>query len=465
MWGAVDLDGVTAIVEPTVGAGNFVQAAPHTALDREWYVFEIDAPYVARTTEIATAVGASRFNAQVRNAFDLSLGDFPTVDESSVVLVIGNPPWVTNSAQGSRKSTNLPPKTNRSGLRGLDALTGRSNFDIAEAILLQVLGALAHAKEIRIALLLKRSVALKVGQALMGSPGVHSIAFSSVDGPRWFDVAVDCGLFQMTWMPGIPIPQPPRMEIRPFLGARDFQLAGLVNGGRFVHDLSAYDEARHIEADTAGELRWRQGIKHDLASVLELRTVDGDLVNGLGELVDIEHDVLSPLYKSSDLANDRDSSRLFPLYQHDLKGPAPELAARWPKLHRYLNHHRLAFESRRSRIYRGKPPFMLFGVGPYTTAPFKVAVSGLYKKPRFALLTPSAWGTPPLVDDTCYLLPYGSLEEAAEALDYLSGRDVERFLGAIVDATAKRPYTADALRRIRAPGTLAPRSLSQASLL
>jgi hypothetical protein len=44
---------------------------------------------------------------------------------------------------------------------------------------------------------------------------------------------------------------------------------------------------------------------------------------------------------------------------------------------------------------------MLFGVGPYTLAPFKVAVSGFYKRPCFTLLCPDEHGRPPIVDDTC----------------------------------------------------------------
>jgi hypothetical protein len=94
---------------------------------------------------------------------------------------------------------------------------------------------------------------------------------------------------------------------------------------------------------------------------------------------------------------------------------------------------------------------MLFGVGPYTTAPYKIAVSGLYKRPRFTVLDPSEAGAPPLVDDTCNLLPFDTRSEAEEVAAYLNSPDVLAFLAAIVDPTAKRPYTVEALRRIRDP--------------
>ncbi len=47
------------------------------------------------------------------------------------MAVIGNPPWVTNSRQGKNSSLNVPLKSNIYGLKGIDAITGKSNFDIS----------------------------------------------------------------------------------------------------------------------------------------------------------------------------------------------------------------------------------------------------------------------------------------------------------------------------------------------
>jgi hypothetical protein len=94
---------------------------------------------------------------------------------------------------------------------------------------------------------------------------------------------------------------------------------------------------------------------------------------------------------------------------------------------------------------------MLFGVGPYTLAPYKVAISGFYKEPRFSVLGPDELGHPPLMDDTCYMLPFESREEAEMMASYLNGEQVQAFVGSIVDRTAKRPYTKDILARIAAP--------------
>src|SRR5207244_5466142 len=55
------------------------------------------------------------------------------------ILILGNPPWVTNTTLSSLESTNLPAKSNFKGHSGLDAITGKSNFDIAELSLLQLI--------------------------------------------------------------------------------------------------------------------------------------------------------------------------------------------------------------------------------------------------------------------------------------------------------------------------------------
>lgn len=285
--------------------------------------------------------------------------------------------------------------------------------------------------------------------------------FSAIDAHRWFGAAVDAGLFELTWSPRAS-KSAPRIVLRESLGGPDASASGYV-AGSFVHSLGAYDTYKHIEGRSPNDgFVWRQGVKHDLSRVLELRRTPAGLVNGLGEEVEIEAEALCPLYKSADIANGRPASRMLPLYQTDLTGPVADLQTRWPKLAAYLERHRGAFAERRSRIYAGKYAFMLFGVGEYTVAPYKVAVSGFYKRARFVLLEPDRAGRPPVVDDTCYLLPFHQPAEARAACDYLNGPDVQGFLEAITDRTAKRPYTAEVLRRIARPGS---RSNSQLSLV
>ena len=59
--------------------------------------------------------------------------------ESLKTLIIGNPPWVTNAELGSLHSKNLPKKSNFKKHNGIDAITGKGNFDIGEYISLHLL--------------------------------------------------------------------------------------------------------------------------------------------------------------------------------------------------------------------------------------------------------------------------------------------------------------------------------------
>jgi hypothetical protein len=73
-----------------------------------------------------------RLNIACQNFFTQDWPTFFTNLVSENILVIGNPPWVTNATLGTLGSTNVPTKTNFQGYSGFDAKTGKSNFDIAE---------------------------------------------------------------------------------------------------------------------------------------------------------------------------------------------------------------------------------------------------------------------------------------------------------------------------------------------
>lgn len=448
VWQSLGRLKVDVLVEPTVGEGVFLATVPRTLRRLPWVAYDVNPGYVEGTREIALQEGLAA-DVRCKSIFDVSDTELTARVEGKRVLAIGNPPWVTNSAQGGATSPNLPRKVNRFGLRGLDAMTGKANFDIAEAALLATVEALASASEVRLAFLIKRSVAIKMAKDILGVQGVVSLAFSRIDAMKWFGAAVEAGLFDVTVRPRSR-ETTQRLRLAPALGKPATVKAGLVDG-LFVGDVALYARSRAVEAPPEGGLEWRQGVKHDLAKVLELKGTPEGLVNGFGDLVEIEPELLCPLYKSSDLATGRAATRFFPLYQHDLSGPLDDLSERWPKLAAYLDRHRLRFSARGSSIYRNKPDFMLYGIGEYSLAPFKVAVSGFYKQPRFSVLTPGEEGQPPLVDDTCYVLPFEDLDEAERLAEYLNGEEVRGFLLSIADANAKRPFTKEILSRISAP--------------
>ena len=76
---------------------------------------------------------------------------------SEPIVILGNPPWVTASALGALGSDNLPEKSNFQNRKRLDALTGKSHFDVAEWMLLKLIEA-GHGKNVTVAMLIKTGV-------------------------------------------------------------------------------------------------------------------------------------------------------------------------------------------------------------------------------------------------------------------------------------------------------------------
>lgn len=74
------------------------------------------------------------------------------------VLILGNPPWATNSTLSVIGSNNLPIKINFRNLKGLEAVTGTSNFDICEPIILDAIETFKNT-ESTVAMSCKTSVA------------------------------------------------------------------------------------------------------------------------------------------------------------------------------------------------------------------------------------------------------------------------------------------------------------------
>src|SRR5258708_10405322 len=110
------------------------------------------------------------------------------------LLVIGNPPWVTNSQLGAIAGQNVPHKTNIRSLSGLDAVTGKSNFDIAEFIILRLIESFAGNSGM-IAMLCKNTVIKNIVDIIprkrLPISTVHSYA---IDARRDFGVSADASL-------------------------------------------------------------------------------------------------------------------------------------------------------------------------------------------------------------------------------------------------------------------------------
>jgi hypothetical protein len=427
------------VIEPTAGLGGFLKAsAKRWGHKPEYQGYEINREYVD-----AARKNLSQFAVRIHHR------DFFSEDwkcnlarpGKTRILVIGNPPWVTNSDLGQLGSKNLPTKTNFQGLRGFDARTGKSNFDISEWMLVRLIEALPPGGAI--AMLCKTMTARKVLRHFWKTHGgLQGSSLFRIDARAEFDVAVDACLFFASGK---------RTTERVATVYTDLDTAsastrfGFVDG-TLVSNLDAY--RAHKGLDGGSTYTWRSGVKHDAGSVMEFTRGDSKLINGLGELVDIEEDYVFPLLKSSDLGNGRNTIRKAVLVTQKHTGDdTSEIEQRAPKTWRYLMRHAGALDDRKSSIYENRPRFSVFGIGPYSFAPWKIAISGLYKNISFVLVPPRQ-GRPVMVDDTCYFIPCQSKGEAELLFELLASAAAKEFLNSLVFPDSKRPITADVLRRL-----------------
>ncbi|HLQ43139.1 MAG TPA: hypothetical protein VK137_00300, partial [Planctomycetaceae bacterium] len=195
-------------------------------------------------------------------------------------------------------------------------------------------------------------------------------------------------------------------------------------------------------------IAWRSGVKHDCSKVLELRREGDRFRNGLGELVSLEPQFVFPMLKSSDIAQGKTTTNRWMLVtQRSIGEDTSEIARTAPQTWDYLLRHAKLLDRRSSSIYRGRPRFSVFGVGEYTFTPWKVAISGFYKRLTFQLVGP-AEGQPVVLDDTCYFLPCDSEEHARVISEMLNSEAAQQFLSAFAFWDSKRPITIDLLQRL-----------------
>ncbi|MBW3539743.1 MAG: SAM-dependent DNA methyltransferase [Planctomycetes bacterium] len=430
-----------AVVEPTCGRGRFLEAALHrfSSIDRA-FGLEINESHLEAARRCLDRQ-ASRGLCEIRH------GDFFRTDWKALLLdfpepllVIGNPPWVTNAAVGALGGSNLPKKTNFQQHSGFDALTGKSNFDISEWIIIRLLEAL-QGREGAVAMLCKTSAARKILTHAWKHQLVQGAELRRIDAEKHFGVSVDASLL-VCRAGQHPVPAEADVFVT-LSAARPASRIGL-RDGRLVSNLAEYESTRHLLGE--GPLRWRSGVKHDCSRVMEFRRVANGFQNGLGEVVDLEEDNLFPLLKSSDLAAGRVTAprRWILLTQRSIGADTDWLESQAPKTWRYLQRHADRLDRRASSIYRRRPRFSIFGVGDYTFADHKIAISGLYKRLSFVHVAP-LHGKPVVLDDTCSFVACRSDSEAQFVVSLLKSDLARRFYEARIFWDAKRPITADVL--------------------
>lgn len=432
-----------SVVEPTCGAGSLLHGSISTLRSiKHVYGFDINPSHVASTrNRLGTGENLS-VEIRAKDFFQMDWASF-FAEVPGSILVIGNPPWVTNAALGVLCGENLPEKSNFQKHAGLAAKTGKANFDISEWMLIRLLEGLQQ-RDACLAMLCKTGTARKtLRYAWVNHLPIHSASIHSIDAAAHFGVSAPaCLLVART---GKHSGQRSASVYADLSFDRKISRVGLM-GKELVADVDDYEATRDL--DGIEYYKWRSGVKHDAVRVMEFTRQGGHYVNGLNEVCDLEDDYLYPLLKSSDLANNRLTPTRFILVTQRRVGDNTEtIRATAPRTWAYLLAHAERLDGRKSIVYRGRARFSIFGVGDYTFASWKVAVAGLYKNIHFRCVG-NANGKPILVDDTCYCTACKTRREARFITDLLNADISRRFIHSLIFFDAKRPINAEVLRRI-----------------
>ena len=429
-----------SIIEPTCGRGAFLVAALE-AFPGASHLLGVDQEG-AHVREAMRAINSIRHDKQVH----ILQGDFFDTDWLDIVarlpkpiLIVGNPPWVTNATLGSLGSANLPAKANEDNLRGIDALTGKSNFDISEWMLRKNAQWLADTPGM-LAVLCKTAVARKfLSYVWLQSFPVESADVRRIDAQLHFGASVDACLLMVRFQPGARSIE--CSDYSSLRGTEPDAVFGFRDGG-LVADARRYDRGHDLLGRCLSG--WRSGIKHDCSNVFELVQKGAEYENGMGERVDLEDEVLFPLLKSSDLARKRPPRKWLLVPQRTMNGAPEDLRYSAPKAWQYLLANDALLAKRGSSIYRNRPRFSIFGVGAYAFSPWKVAISGLYKNLEFVKVPPFE-GRPVVLDDTCYFFSCQSERECEALHGLVQSEPAREFWSTFVFWDAKRPITAQIL--------------------
>ncbi len=427
----------SVILEPTCGVGNFLKSSLMFDASRIIGI-EVDPEYSALCKQL---IDDPRVRIVNENFFQVDLKKI--LPQRNRLLILGNPPWVNNSTLSALSSDNLPQKSNFKGLKGMDALTGASNFDICEYIILQLI-AFAHGTNTTLAMLCKTSVARNVFfEMKRTNTWFHACDILEFNANKVFGINASACL--------LVIELSDREETADQCKVYDFEHPDVPKSSFGYVGGKVYSNISQNIDDFSGTccFEWRQGVKHDCSKVMELSRNGTCFENGLRELVDIEEAYTFPLIKSSMFKAPvlADSNKYVIVTQKTVRENTAHIEIDAPKVWDYLVAHKEHFDRRKSSIYRGSPDFSMFGVGDYSYAPYKVGVSGFYKKPMFSVLaTPNQ--KPVMTDDTSYFICFPTYDAAYTAMLILNSEPVQQFLTTIAFLDAKRPFTKKVLDRI-----------------
>lgn len=427
----------TIILEPTFGEGNFVKSSEIKFNSvKQIYGIELNKEYYDKS-----ATFSKKFMGFNENIFSFNHSKIINkISNNDKLLILGNPPWVTNSQLMAENLKNLPQKSNFKDLKGIDSITGASNFDISEYIIIDLLNNYKDTN-CNISMLCKTTVATNIIKEINKYEfSLSDIKIYNFDAKKIFNVNCHACLFIA-------------------------KISNIKENYAKVYDMTNPNEELYkigwknnkfysridgkTDIDGTFPFEWRQGIKHDCSKIMELEKESEYLYrNKNNEEVQIEETLVYPLLKSSELKKNYidETKRYVIVTQKKAKQDTKYIKSLSPKLWDYLNKHKYYFDNRKSSIYKNSSDFSMFGIGEYSFSKYKVAISGFYKEPNFVVLVGNR--KPIMLDDTCYFISFENEKDALITMTLLNSKIVKDFLNSIAFLDKKRPYTKEILKRI-----------------
>jgi len=442
----LDIDQYKTIIEPTCGLGKFLcvcESKRNTPINIIGW--EINPDYVKKANiELQNISNSNDIFVKQQDFFEINWKKIK-YQLSQPVIFIGNPPWVTNSELGRLLSRNLPQKNNFKSLTGLDALTGKSNFDISEWMLIKIAEFISKTSS-AMAFLIKTSVARKLFTYICkNNLSVGKYFIKEIDAKKYFNVNVDACLFFAQGL--IDKEKNKTCSVYSSIHSKKpYKNMGLLND-RLISDIKSY--TNFMDIDSKCEFTWRSGVKHDCSKVMEFVKKGDTFVNGFNKTYSLPGDFMYPMYKSSNISKSvlPPPSKYMMITQKSIGEETHLIKIISPLTWEYLEEYAEKLDNRKSSIYKNSPRFSVFGVGDYTFKPWKVVISGLYKNIKFSIIGPYH-GKPVVLDDTCYMLGFDNRNQAEFVYNILISDISKKFIDSIVFKDNKRPITVSLLNRI-----------------
>ena len=293
------------LFEPTFGEGNLLLAGLQEFDSIEKVIgVEIYKPYIWKTkfTILDYYLQNPSKNKPLitlyhESIFDFDLNNLAKNTINDKILILGNPPWVTNAQLTTLESDNLPRKSNFKNNNGLDAMTGKGNFDIGEYITQNLIRNFQYHQG-SMAFLVKNIVIKNITfDQKRNNFLIKNLQKYHFDAKKEFNASVEASLFFCEFS----------HEAEQFCkevnldANKPFENTfGWINN-KFVSVMEDYEI--YATMDGICPFEWRQGVKHDCTAVMELRKEGDYFFNAENEKIELENDLVYPFLKSSDLKN------------------------------------------------------------------------------------------------------------------------------------------------------------------